>query len=326
MKKEKEVWIDCTKDDLEEMAIRYNATGIIGDSKKGIKSFPGNFIEATIKSHGDVEKLMRYRNKALYIVLKLPHWKVIPLEEILRAFQKSKTKIAVRTNDINLIETFKGAIEMGVDAFIVNNPKAIQKFCKALSPSLELKLGYAKITDIKNVGMGKRVCVNTIMAFKPEEGLLIGCLPYFMFLADAETKINRYVDTRDWRVNAGIASHYTFVPSDDPQKPSFGPKYLNDVKSGDRIMAVNANGKTRLTHVAATKTEYRSMTLIKAKYENLEGTIYQQTAETVRLLSENKSIPVTQLKKGDKLKVYISKPKDSATHFGMKYEGICIEK
>jgi len=324
MGKEKEVWIDCTRDDLEELAISYNATGIIGDSKKGIKSFPGNFIETTVKSQADAEKLVEHRDKVPYIVINLPDWKVIPLEYVLGAFQKSKTKIAVRTNDISLLETFKGAIEMGVDAFIIDNPDAIQNFCKALSPSLELKLSYAEITDIKNVGMGKRVCVNTTMSFKPEEGILIGSLPYFMFLADAETKANPYVNTRDWRVNAGAASHYTFVPSDDPQKPCFGPKYLDDIKSGDRVMAIDANGKTRLTHVAATKTEYRPLTLIKARYENLEGAIYQQTAETVRLISENGSVPVTQLKKGDKLKVYVSKP--MATHFGQVVEEFVSEK
>jgi 3-dehydroquinate synthase II len=324
MKKEKEVWIDCTKDDLEEMAIRYNATGIIGDSKKGIKSFP-DFYEAIIKCKEDIVKITEYRDKVPYILLNFPDQKVIPLEEILGTFQKSSTKVAIRTNDISYLETFKGALERGVDAFIVDDPKVIENFCNALSPSLELELNYAEITDIKNVEVGKRVCVNTIMSFKPREGILIGCSPSFMFLADAETdKENPYINPRDWRVNAGVACHYTFVPSDDPKKPGFGPKYLDDIKSGDRVMAVDANGKTRYIHVASTKTEKRSLTFIKAKYGKLEGAVYQQTAETVRLVSENSSIPVTQLKKGDKLKVYISN--SMASHIGQKIDEFISER
>jgi len=325
MGKEKEVWIDCSKKDLEELAIKYNATGIIGKSKKGIKSFPENFLETEIRSQADVENLVQYRDKVPYIIINLPDWKVIPLEYALGAFQKSSTKIAIKTNDTSLLETFKGVIEMGVDAFIVNDPDKIQNFCQALSPSLELKLSYAEITDIKNVGMGKRACVDTIMSFKPGEGILIGDLPNFMFLADAETKSNMFVNTRDWRVNAGAARHYTLVPSDDPQKPALGRKYLDDIKSGDMIIAVDSHGKTRLTHIAATKTEYRPLTFIKAKYENLEGTIYQQTAETVRLITENDSVPVTQLKKGDKLRVYVSE-EPIATHFGQVIEEFVSEK
>jgi 3-dehydroquinate synthase II len=326
MAKEKEVWIDCTKEDLEERAIRYNATGIIGQSKKGIKCFPENFAEATIKDRVDVKKVAEYRDKVPYVVVNSPNWEIIPLEYILGEFQKSSTKIAVRTNDAGKLETLKGVIEMGVDAFIVDNPDSIEDFCKALKPSLELKLDYAEVTEVREVEMGKRVCVNTIMSFKPEEGILVGCMPYFMFLADAETKSNPFINTRDWRVNAGAACHYTLVPSNDPQKPSFGPKYLDDLKSGERVMAIDSNGKTRLVHVAATKTEYRPLTLIKAKYGDLEGTVYQQTAETVRLVSENSSIRVDKLKIGDKLKVYISKPEDSATHLGQHIEEFVSEK
>ena len=324
MGKEKEVWIDCTQKDLEEMAIRYNATGIIGKSKRGIRSFP-DFYEATIQSKEDIIKIREYRDRVSYLLLNFPDQKVIPLEEIIGIFQKSNTKIAVRTNDISYLETFKGALEKGVDAFIIDDPKVIENFCRALSPSLELKLDYAEITDIKNVEIGKRVCVNTIMSFKPAEGILIGCKPHFMFLADAETdKESPYIDPRDWRVNAGVACHYTFVPSDDPKKPGFGPKYLDDIKSGEEVMAVDANGKTRYIHVASTKTEYRSLTFIKAKYGKLEGTIYQQTAETVRLVSENGSIPVTRLKKGDKLKVYISN--SMASHVGQAIDESISEK
>ena len=93
--------------------------------------------------------------------------------------------------------------------------------------------------------------------------------------------------------------------------------YLDDLKMDkiyEEVLAVNHEGKTRMVKVAAVKKERRDVSIIKAKYGDKIGTTCSQNAETVRLVSPDGSIPVTEIKPGDLLKVYISKP--VATHAG----------
>jgi len=320
----KEIWVDCREENLENMAVKYGATGVRGQSKKSLRTLPENSLERVeIKSQKDIDALKNKLSSLSYLIAKLSDWKVIPVENLIALTQRHDIKILVETNDTEVAESVAYALESGVDGFLVSDPKKVGEFCSLYQPRMELNLVDAEVTEVKKAEIGKRVCVDTIASFEEREGILVGFRPYFMVLADAERYENPYVNVRDWRVNAGAARLYTQVFSED----GFSPKLLDDLKAKDEIceeiLAVNHEGKTRKAYAAVLKKERRPMKFIKAKYGNKTGTICSQDAETVRIVSPDGSIPVSNIRPGDMVKAYISEP--LATHFGRVVKEYIVE-
>jgi len=304
---QKEVW---AVNELEELAFLYGATGIVGKSDR-LRTLPENYKEVEIKSQSDIETLAQHKSKIPYVIVSCPDWKAIPAENLISLFQGSGTKILVKTDDYQNSQMLAYALEVGVDGFVVSNPSVLKDFCKGYDPSLDLKLVEATVTKIKQYGLGKRACVDSIMSCSPREGLLVGFLTGAMVLTDGETEENPYVNTREWRVNAGAASLYTLTRTEDGM---VSPKVLDDLRTGDEVIVVDANGKTRTSVIGRVKKEWRPMTYIQAKYKGMTIATASQTAETVRLVTPDGSKSITDIKKDDKLKVYVSE--QVATHFG----------
>lgn len=319
----KEIWFEDVNQDLEDEAIKYGATGIKGISRRGLRTLPGNSREVEIRSQSDIENIRNDLDKLSYVIARFPDWQVIPVENLIALTQRHNTKVLVKTNDIEDAKSVAQALERGVDGFLVSDPKKLGDFCSFYQPRLELNLVDTEVTEVKKAEIGKRVCMDTIASFDNREGILVGFRPNFMILTDAETYENPYVNTRDWRVNAGVARLYTQVFSGD----GFSPKLLDDLKARDEIceevLAVNHEGKTRKAYAAVLKKERRPMKFIKARYENETGTICSQDAETVRIVSPDGSIPVSKIKPGDMVKAYISEP--VATHFGQVVKEYIVE-
>ncbi|MFH1473814.1 MAG: 3-dehydroquinate synthase II [Candidatus Aenigmatarchaeota archaeon] len=319
----KEIWVDCRKEDLEDDVIKYNATGILGQSKGNLPTLPKGYKEVKISSQEDIEAVGRKLKGVNYLIANFTDWEAIPTENLIALTQKSNTKVLVKTNDIEGSKALANALEMGVDGFVVSDPEKIEDFCSYYQSPPKLNLVNAEVVETKRADIGKRVCVDTIASFEKREGLLVGFKTDFMFLPDAETDENPFVNKRDWRVNAGAARMYTQVFSGN----GFSPKYLDDLKSMDQIcedvLAVNYEGKTRKAYAAVLKKEMRPMIFIKAQYGDKTGTICSQNAETVRIVSPDGSIPVTKIKPGDSVKAYVSEP--VATHFGQAIKERIIE-
>ncbi len=304
---QKEVW---TIPELEDLAIQYGATGIVGKGTR-LKTLPEGYQEAEIKSQADIESLGKSKGKAPYVIVSIPDWKAIPVENLISIFQGSGTKILINTNDYQNFGMLACALEVGVDGAVVSEPNALKEFCKEYDPSLDLKLVDAMVTRIKHYGLGKRACVDSIMSYSPREGLLAGFSTGAYVLADGETQENPFVNTREWRVNLGAASLYTLTRAKDG---TVSPKVLDDLRTGDEVIAVDASGKTRTTVVGRVKKEWRPMTYIQAEYQGRTIATASQTAETVRLVTSDGTKPVTDIKEGDMLKTYVSE--QVATHFG----------
>ncbi len=236
-------------------------------------------------------------------------WEIIPIENLL-AIQKGK--LGVEVENIERARLASGILERGVDFLVIlpEGKDAIKEIVRELKISCQkVELTSATITDIKPVGLGHRVCVDTCSILKRGQGLLVGNSSSFTFLVHAETEENPYVAARPFRVNAGAAHLYVMLPDDKTS-------YLEELKSGKEVLIVDYKGNTMRAVVGRAKIEIRPLLLICAEAEGKKGEVVLQNAETIRLVKEDGSpISVASLKKGDKVLVKID---EAGRHFGMK--------
>jgi 3-dehydroquinate synthase II len=101
-------------------------------------------------------------------------------------------------------------------------------------------------------------------------------------------------------------------------------QYLSELSAGDQVLLVNNQGRTRIADVARIKIERRPMVLIEATIASHSVKTIVQNAETVRLVTDNGSKPVSEIKPGDRL---LLRYEDGGRHFGMKIiDEMIIEK
>lgn len=177
-------------------------------------------------------------------------------------------------------------------------------------------LAKARVTKVKQVGMGDRVCVDTASLMVQGEGMLIGSQSNGLFLVHSESEESPYVAARPFRVNAGAVHAYIRVGEKT--------RYLSELSSGDDVLIINSEGETRPAVVGRVKIERRPLMLVEAEVEGVKIKTLLQNAETIKLVGiDGKPMPVTALKEGDEVLVYYEA---AARHFGIKIEETIIEK
>nr|WP_244987129.1 3-dehydroquinate synthase II [Methanobrevibacter oralis] len=256
-----------------------------------------------------------------YIILVGTDWTIIPLENIIADLQKEDVNIIAEVLDLNGAKVALETLEHGTDGVIFeandfNKTKKIaQEVIEASKIKYELK--EATITNVKSLGSGDRVCVDTTDMMRPGEGMLVGSYSKAMFLIHSESLKSEYVASRPFRVNAGPVQAYVMCPQNKT-------RYLSELVAGDEVLIVNTKGETRTAYVGRSKIERRPLILIEAKYE---GTIIRtilQNAETIRIVDANNNpLSVANVKIGDKVKVYIE---SNARHFGIAIDETIIEQ
>jgi len=202
-------------------------------------------------------------------------------------------------------------LEVGVDGVIFST-SSINEIRETMvylgTKSFDMK--PAKIIEIKEVGEGERVCVDTASMLHKGEGMLIGNRSNFLFLVHNESVGSSFTSPRPFRVNAGAVHCYTLAPDGTTS-------YLSEVETGSEVLILNSKGKARRVTVGRSKIERRPMLMIKASVGGEIGGIIAQDAETIRFVKPNgQLVSVTHLKKGDTVMVHAK----SATgrHFGME--------
>lgn len=170
----------------------------------------------------------------------------------------------------------------------------------------------ATVTALEEGGSGDRVCIDTTSIFRDGEGLLIGSTARAFALIHAETIESEYVRARPFRVNAGAVHSYLYAPDGKT-------RYLSEMRSGMKVLAVHPDGVHRVVTVGRAKIEQRPHTLIRWETQaGREGHAVLQTAETIRLVApDGTPVSITDLKTGDKILVHTE---DAARHFGMPVE------
>ena len=277
------------------------------------------YIKITDKAHEQLA--VKLGSIVDYIILVGTDWTIIPLENIIADLQKENVEIIAAVRDIESTRTALETLEHGTDGVIFeandfNNIKKIaQEVVEASQQKYELKV--ATITNVKPLGSGDRVCVDTTDMMKPGEGMLIGSYSKSMFLVHSESLESEYVASRPFRVNAGPVQAYVMVPGNKT-------RYLSELVAGDEVLIVNAEGETRTAYVGRSKIERRPLILIEAEYEGKIIRTLLQNAETIRIVDENNQpLSVADIKKGDKVKVYVE---SKARHFGIAIDETIIEQ
>jgi 3-dehydroquinate synthase II len=245
-----------------------------------------------------------------YIVLKCLDWRVIPLENLI-ARTRGKSKLIAEVSNSEDARLVLEALELGTDGVLLktSDPDELSKtiaIVKKQAP--KLKLAPAKVTAVKQIGTGARVCVDTCDLMSPGEGILVGCQSAGLFLVEAEVHESPYVQSRPFRVNAGSLSMYTFGSLQNT-------RYLSELKAGDEVLIVDRKGNVRCTNVGRVKIELRPLILVEAEVEGKRIKTILQNAETIRLVTVNGSMPVTELKAGDEVLAHMTG--GGGRHFGV---------
>lgn len=265
-----------------------------------------------ILSNSDIENVLNIAKKGLdFVIIEVKDWKIIPLENIIAKLHKIHTKIFAIAKTPEEVRKMFSILEVGVDGVIfsassINEVREVMIYLG--TKSFDMK--PAKITEIKEVGDGERVCVDTASILHKGEGMLIGSRSNFLFLVHNESVGSSFTSPRPFRVNAGAVHCYTLSPDGTTN-------YLSEVETGSEVLILNSKGKARRATVGRSKIERRPMLMIKATVGVETGGIIAQDAETIRFVKSNgQLISVTHLKKGDIVMVH-SKPA-TGRHFGME--------
>lgn len=273
-----------------------------------------------ISSNEDLEEIViASKYGADFVIVEAVDWKIIPLENLIAKLQKTRTKIYTTTKNSDEIRTMFSVLEHGVNGVILETADVNQiENSHKLLDNPNFKLKYARILELKDVGMGERVCVDTVSMMTIGEGMLIGSKSNFLFLVHNESVGSSFTSPRPFRVNAGAIHCYT--PMSDGTT-----KYLSELEAGMEILVVGNDGSSRKSTVGRSKIESRPMRMVKAQLDDSKGSVILQNAETIRLITKDKRlVSVTDLKIGDEVLAY-TKP-SSGRHFGMSVDEFILEK
>ena len=265
-----------------------------------------------VLSNEDIENILAVAKKGLdFVIVEVKDWKIIPLENIIAKLHKIHTKIFAIARTPEEVRKMFSILEVGVDGVIFST-SSINEVREAMvylgTRSFDLK--PAKIIEIKEVGDGERVCVDTASMLHKGEGMLIGSRANFLFLVHNESVGSSFTSPRPFRVNAGAVHCYTLSPDGTTN-------YLSEIETGSEVLILNSKGKARRATVGRSKIERRPMLMIKAKVKEEIGGIIAQDAETIRFVKPNgQLVSVTHLKKGDIVMVHAKAA--TGRHFGME--------
>jgi len=268
-------------------------------------------LKISIKGKEDENTAVKAAELAAdYIIINCLDWRVIPLENLI-ARTRGKSKLIAEVSNVEDAKLVLETLELGTDGVLLQTSDA-DELAKAIAlvkeQAPEIMVVAAKVTAVKPISTGARVCVDTCDLMAPGEGMLIGVQAAGFFLVEAEVRENPYVQSRPFRVNAGSLSMYTLAPQ---QKT----RYLSELKAGDEVLIVSREGKTRPASVGRVKIELRPLILVEAEVEGKKIKTILQNAETIRLVTPKGAKPVTELKAGDEVLAHVTT--SAGRHFGV---------
>lgn len=281
-----------------------------GDLKPG-----EDVVFFTITSGQDEDEITRLSQNKI-VVLQCSDWTIIPLENLIA----KGANVVTQVQSLEEAQTAFAILEKGVDHILIHHidPLEVKRILSALrSTSETIPLEVADIVEIRSLGMGDRVCVDTCTMMTIGQGILVGNSSSALFLVHSESVENPYVSPRPFRVNAGPVHAYT-------REPGGKTRYLSELSAGEGVMIVDHEGNATAGIVGRLKIEKRPLILVTAKVGNTMITSILQNAETIRLTDpEGNPLSVVSLMPGDKVLVALEA---SGRHFGHKIEETITEK
>ena len=277
-------------------------------------------LQITIQHRNDIENISRFlQADPDYLLVECPNWKIIPVENLI-AEARGRSKILARTRSFQESRTALSILERGTDGISLtpDDPSDIIKTRDLILEQPEpVSLSLAKVTSIRPIGTGARVCVDTCEILHDGEGLLTGSSSQGLFLVEGEVHSNPHVNPRPFRVNAGPVALYLLAPRGKTQ-------YLSELSAGQSVLLVDKEGRTRTVDVARVKIERRPLMLIEASVGSDSVKTIVQNAETVRLVNHDGSKSISDIKPGDEVLV---RYEEGGRHFGTRVpDEMIIEK
>jgi len=268
-----------------------------------------------IKSGGDEEEITKL-SQTKRVILQCSDWTIIPLENLIA----KGADVIAQVKTLDEAQTAFGILEKGV-GHVLFHADDVLELKKVLSwfrsEGDKISLQTAEIVEVRPVGMGDRVCVDTCTSMGMGQGMLVGNSSSALFLIHSESISNPYVSPRPFRVNAGPVHSYTRIPGGKT-------RYLSELSAGDPVLIVDFKGNTSTGIVGRLKIEKRPLMLIKAVFDGQEIATIVQNAETIRLTDpEGSAVSVVSLVPGDKVLVAMEA---GGRHFGIKIEESITEK
>jgi len=290
------------------------------DEKEDLKELrEGSCALIEIDRREKEELAVAAAKNADWVLIETKDWKIIPLENLVAKLDAKK--LLTFAENIEEIKLVLGILEKGVSG-IVFSPKEAKEIKKAQEILVSFSKGKiglipAKIARIKPIGLGDRVCIDTVSLLKVGEGMLVGSRSNGFFLVHSETIENPYVETRPFRVNAGAVYAYIKVPEGKT-------KYLAELKAGDEVLIVNKEGEAKREYIGRIKIERRPLILIETEIKGEKINTILQNAETISLIGKDgQPISISKLKVGDEVLVNLEQ---GGRHFGIKVEETLMEK
>ncbi|WP_394614232.1 3-dehydroquinate synthase II family protein [Lentzea sp. JNUCC 0626] len=244
----------------------------------------------------------------------------IPLEIVIAAAHGAPGKLITVVTDLVEAAIVLECLEHGSDGVLMAPTDATDVF--RLARLLEVKsepltLTTLTVEALTHNGLGDRVCVDTASHFAEDEGILVGSFSSGFVLCCSETHPLPYMPTRPFRVNAGALHSYVLGPANRTN-------YLSELRSGSKVLAVNADGRTRELTVGRAKLESRPMLTITAR--SPEGVVVDLMVQDdwhVRVLGPGGKVRnVTELRPGDELLGHIA---TEQRHVGLPIGEFCKE-
>ena len=268
-------------------------------------------LEVTISDRRDLERITQALElRPDYLLINCPNWKIIPLENLI-AETKGRSKLLARTTSFDESRAALSTLEVGADGIALashDTNEILKTRDLILGESEAISLSTAKVTSVRPIGTGARVCVDTTEILEAGEGLLTGSSSRALFLVEGEVHPNAHVNSRPFRVNAGPVSSYVLSANGKT-------RYLSELSAGETVVLIDRMGRTRSVDVSRIKIERRPMILVEASIGSRKITTIVQNAETVRLVTKDGSKPVSEIKPGDEVLVRSEK---GGRHFGTK--------
>ena len=284
-----------------------------------------------LKSKQDEEFIVEESKKGIFafIIVKAQDWKVIPFENLIAKMHKNDTELIASVESLEEAELMLKTLEVGTDGVLIT-PKEVNDIIelkKLITTEFKVGMIEADVISLQNVPESERVCVDTTSLLKPGDGMLVGSTAKGFVLVHAEIFDTQFVSSRPFRVNAGDVSAYILVPSENSEE-DYRTKYLSELKGGDQVLVVNANGRAKKVTVGRVKIETRPMIRLELEItkrgKNFRFNYIGQNAETIRLVNSfGTPVSIVDIKVGDKVLVHIG---PEATHFGIKIKENIIER
>jgi len=275
----------------------------------------------SVEGRAALERSWQDAQKYDYLVVDFDLPTNIPLELIIARLQDSSTVLLKQVNSFAEMEVVFGVMEKGSDGVLFANTdfNEIIKIGEYLSGQDigQIELHQLTVSEIRNIGMGLRACIDTTGMMTRDEGMLIGSTSEGGIFVCSETHYLPYMNLRPFRVNAGAIHSYVWMPNNTAE-------YLSDLAAGSKVLCVDTEGKSRTLTVGRVKMEVRPMLLIKGIAAEKEINVIVQDDWHIRVMGiDGKPMNSSLIRPGDKLLAYVCEP---GRHVGIKVNETIIEK